>query len=65
MHDYSWSGHPAGQSQSAYFQQMTKNGGYLLTQGIAPVWLGEFGDNASVLSAPAAAARGGPTSGPG
>ena len=52
MHDYSWSGHPAGQSQAAYFQQMSKNGGYILTGGIAPVWLGEFGDNASALSAP-------------
>ena len=52
MHDYSWSGHPAGQSQAAYFQQMSKNGGYILTEGIAPVWLGEFGDNASALSAP-------------
>jgi aryl-phospho-beta-D-glucosidase BglC (GH1 family) len=52
MHDYSWSGHPAGQSQSAYFEQMTKNGGYLLTGGTAPVWLGEFGDNASALSSP-------------
>ena len=52
MHDYSWSSHPEGQSQSAYFQQMTKNGGYLLTEGKAPVWVGEFGDNASALSSP-------------
>jgi len=52
MHDYSWSGHPEGQSQSAYFQQMNKNGGYILTEGIAPVWLGEFGDTASTLSSP-------------
>jgi len=52
MHDYSWCSHPEGQSQSAYFQQMTKNGGYLLTEGKAPVWVGEFGDNASALSSP-------------
>jgi endoglucanase len=52
MHDYSWCNHPAGQSQAAYFQQMTTNGGYLLTEGKAPVWVGEFGDNASALSAP-------------
>jgi endoglucanase len=52
MHDYSWSSHPNGQSQAAYIQQMTTNGGYILNQGIAPVWVGEFGDNASQLSAP-------------
>jgi endoglucanase len=52
MHDYSWSGHPAGQSQADYIQQMTKNGGYILNEGIAPVWVGEFGDTASALSAP-------------
>jgi len=52
MHDYSWSNHPNGQSQAAYIQQMTANGGYLLNQGIAPVWVGEFGDNASALSSP-------------
>jgi endoglucanase len=52
MHDYSWFGHPADQSQAAYFEQLDKNGGYLLTEGIAPLWVGEFGDNASALSAP-------------
>ena len=52
MHDYSWSNHPNGQSQSDYIQQMTKNGGYILNQGIAPVWVGEFGDTASALSDP-------------
>jgi hypothetical protein len=26
---------------------MNTNGGYILTEGLAPVWLGEFGDNAS------------------
>ena len=52
MHDYSWCDHPQGQSQAAYIQQMNTNGGYILTEGIAPVWLGEFGDNASALSSP-------------
>jgi endoglucanase len=52
MHDYSWCGHPQGQSQSAYIAQMNKNGGYILTEGIAPVWVGEFGDTASALSSP-------------
>jgi endoglucanase len=52
MHDYSWCDHPAGQSQAAYFTQMNKNGGYILTEGIAPLWLGEFGDTASTLSSP-------------
>jgi endoglucanase len=52
LHDYSWSGHPQGQSQAAYAEQMSKAGGYILTKGIAPVWLGEFGGNASQLSSP-------------
>src|SRR5260370_35150582 len=52
MHDYSWSNHPAGQTQAASIQQMTTTGGYLLNQGIAPVWVGAFGDNASALQSP-------------
>jgi endoglucanase len=52
MHDYSWSGHGPGQTRAAYIAQMTTNGGYLLTEGKAPVWVGEFGDTASALSAP-------------
>jgi len=52
MHDYSWYGHPQGQSQAAYVAQMTTAGGYILDQGIAPVWVGEFGDNTSSLSSP-------------
>jgi endoglucanase len=42
MHDYPWF-HPAGQDRQAYLSQMDTNGGYLLREGIAPVWLGEFG----------------------
>ena len=52
LHDYSWCDHPAGQTQADYIKKMNANGGYLLTQNIAPVWLGEFGDNASALSTP-------------
>lgn len=46
MHDYSWF-HPGGQSYTDYQAQVDNNGGYLLTQNIAPVWFGEFGMNAS------------------
>ena len=49
MHDYPWPVHQ-NQTQAAYFEQMNKAGGYLLTERIAPLWLGEFGDNASTLS---------------
>jgi endoglucanase len=52
MHDYSWCAHGQSQTQAAYIAQMTTNGGYLLTEGRAPVWVGEFGDTASALSAP-------------
>jgi aryl-phospho-beta-D-glucosidase BglC (GH1 family) len=52
MHDYSWNSHPPGQAQAAYVQQMTKAGGYLLNERIAPVWVGEFGGNVSSLSSP-------------
>jgi endoglucanase len=52
MHDYSWFGHPEGQTRAAYFRQMNSNGGYILAEGIAPLWIGEFGNTASALSAP-------------
>jgi endoglucanase len=48
MHDYSWSGHQ-GQDQAAYDAQMTKNGGYLVADKTAPVWIGEFGHVAGTL----------------
>jgi len=51
MHDYSWF-HPQGQSQAAYIAQMNKNGGYVLGEKVAPLWIGEFGDTASLLSSP-------------
>ena len=44
LHDYSWF-HPAGQPRSAYFDQMHRAGGYILTEGIAPLWIGEFGND--------------------
>jgi endoglucanase len=48
LHDYSWF-HPAGQPRSAYFDQMRVNGGYLLEEGIAPLWIGEFGNDTRSL----------------
>jgi hypothetical protein len=50
MHDYSWF-HPQGQSEAAFAQAMNKAGGYLLTEKIAPLWIGEFGDSVSSLAA--------------
>ena len=44
LHDYSWF-HPAGQRRSAYFDQMHRAGGYILTADIAPLWIGEFGND--------------------
>jgi aryl-phospho-beta-D-glucosidase BglC (GH1 family) len=49
MHDYSWF-HAQGQSQAAYTAQMNKVGGYILSQNIAPLWIGEFGDTVSSLA---------------
>ena len=42
MHDYAWF-HPSGQPQADYISSMDAKGGYLLTGGIAPVWVEEFG----------------------
>lgn len=50
VHDYSWF-HPAGQSQAAYNAKMDANSGYLMTQGRAPVWVGEFGMNTDASTA--------------
>ena len=51
MHDYSWD-HAPGQTQAAYAEQMNKAGGYILTEQIAPLWIGELGDNAASLAVP-------------
>jgi endoglucanase len=48
MHDYSWF-HPQGQTEAAYAQAMNASGGYVLSQNIAPLWIGEFGDTVSTL----------------
>jgi endoglucanase len=42
MHDYPWY-HATNQAEAAYLSQMEKSGGYLLTNQIAPIWIGEFG----------------------
>jgi endoglucanase len=42
MHDYPWF-HAANQAEEAYVTEMNKAGGYLMTNEIAPVWIGEFG----------------------
>lgn len=49
LHDYSWF-HLAGQPRPAYFAQMRANGGYLLDEGIAPLWIGEFGNDTRSLA---------------
>jgi hypothetical protein len=49
LHDYSWF-HPRGQSRRAYFDQMHRNGGYLLSEQIAPLWIGEFGNDTRDLA---------------
>jgi endoglucanase len=49
MHDYPWF-HPAGQPRQAYFDQMRRNGGYLLSEQVAPVWIGEFGNDTRSLA---------------
>lgn len=49
LHDYPWY-HSANQSQSAFFAQMEKAGGYLLSGGVAPVWIGEFGTDTGSLA---------------
>jgi endoglucanase len=49
LHDYSWF-HPANQPRPAYFEQMHRNGGYLLSEQIAPLWIGEFGNDTRDLA---------------
>jgi len=49
MHDYSWF-HPRGQLRAAYFEQMAKAGGYILGDRLAPLWIGEFGNDTRSLA---------------
>ena len=44
LHDYSWF-HPQGQPRAAYLEQMHRVGGYLLSEQMAPLWIGEFGND--------------------
>jgi endoglucanase len=50
LHDYPWF-HPGNQPRAAYLEQMERTGGYVLTQQIAPVWIGEFGSATRSLDA--------------
>ena len=47
LHDYSWD-HPQSETQDAYNAAMDARAGYLVTQGKAPLWIGEFGTNTDV-----------------
>jgi endoglucanase len=49
MHDYSWF-HPGGQYRAAYLDQMTRAGGFVLGEQIAPLWIGEFGNDTRSLA---------------
>ena len=48
LHDYSWF-HPDGQPRAAYLDQMHRAGGYIITEDIAPLWIGEFGNDTGSL----------------
>jgi endoglucanase len=50
VHDYA-NDHPAGQTQAAYETQMDARIGYLVTNGQAPAWIGEFGANTDAATA--------------
>jgi endoglucanase len=50
LHDYPWF-HPGEQPRAAYLEQMERTGGYLLSQQLAPVWIGEFGSATRSLAA--------------
>jgi endoglucanase len=49
LHDYSWF-HPREQPRAAYLEQMHRAGGYLLSEQIAPMWIGEFGNDTRSLA---------------
>ncbi len=49
MHDYPWF-HPKGQYRAEYFDQMERAGGYLVGDQIAPLWIGEFGNDTRSLA---------------
>src|SRR4029077_17290644 len=47
VHDYSWF-HPSGQTLADYEASMDARGGYLVTEGTVPLWVGEFGSDTDV-----------------
>lgn len=49
MHDYAWF-HPRGQPRQAYLDQMRRSGGYILSTRLAPLWIGEFGNDTRSLA---------------
>ncbi len=49
LHDSPWF-HPRGQSRAAYFDQMNRAGGYIPGDQIAPLWIGEFGNDTRSLA---------------
>jgi endoglucanase len=49
MHDYPWF-HADGQSAASYAEEMNKAGGYILSEQIAPLWIGEFGNDTGSLA---------------
>jgi len=49
MHDYPWF-HANGQSAASYAQEMNKAGGYIVSEQIAPLWIGEFGNDTGSLA---------------
>jgi endoglucanase len=49
MHDYPWF-HAASQTQAEYIDEMNKAGGYILSEQVAPLWIGEFGNDTGSLA---------------
>ncbi len=49
MHDYPWF-HAPDQTEQAFAAQVNAACGYLLTEGIAPLWLGEFSTDTGSLA---------------
>ncbi len=66
IHDYP-QGWPSGETQAAYLSSQATNATYILSQGIAPLWIGEFGvanDTLDALQSPAQGAGNGLGAGP-
>lgn len=66
VHDYP-QGWPTNETQAAYLASQMTNAGYILSQGIAPLWIGEMGvanDTLDALRTPAQGAGDGLGAGP-